>query len=315
MKILTVLTGGTIGSKKSDNIINVASSSCYIVEKYKAIYKNDIDFTIKEPLNILSENVTSAEWERLVNFLLEINTADFDGIIITHGSDTLAYTSVLLSYAFEKTDIPIVLVAADKPLEDEASNGLVNFNGAVEFIKNHINGVFVSYKNRNDENAVIYSARQIVSSSPFDDCFSSFNRKKIADITDNGLVFYGIEESDYSFDFSLKPFSLKNKVAIIEAYPNIDYSLFSLENKQIKAVVHYLYHSATGCTQGENTSLKNFVSKCNSLGIKSYLASFKSENQTYYQTTKELVEAGGIPLYNMSKENAYIWALLKVNLG
>ena len=65
----------------------------------------------------------------------ELGITKVDGIILTHGSDTIQYTAALLSYVL-KPEIPVMIVCSNYVLEDEKANGFDNFCAAVDFIKN-----------------------------------------------------------------------------------------------------------------------------------------------------------------------------------
>ncbi len=70
MKILVILTGGTIGSLISDNVINVKEgASLKLIEMYQEREGNDIEFEVIQPLNILSENLDPSHWESLCDCL------------------------------------------------------------------------------------------------------------------------------------------------------------------------------------------------------------------------------------------------------
>lgn len=102
-KILVILTGGTIGSKVEGKIINTTAASSYrLLQLYNEKYADDTEFEVIQPINILSENLTPVEWGVLCNCLLELNFEKYQGIIITHGSDTLSYTSALIGTMFGK---------------------------------------------------------------------------------------------------------------------------------------------------------------------------------------------------------------------
>ncbi len=135
MKILTVFTGGTIGSTKSGGVISPDSKNSYkLLEMYSKKDKK-VEFTAVQPLNILSENMNGKILTQLYKCISSYDLSEFDGVIIAHGTDTLQYTAAYLSYAFGLCKTPIVLVSANFPLEDERSNGFRNFCGAVELIR------------------------------------------------------------------------------------------------------------------------------------------------------------------------------------
>lgn len=121
MKILIISTGGTIGSKKDDNI--------HLDAPFKVVHFADenlikgVEFLFSCPYTILSENMDFSHLQSLVD---EIKESDSDNIIILHGSDTLAFTSSFIANLF--WDKNIVLTASDKPIEDNLANGISNFN-------------------------------------------------------------------------------------------------------------------------------------------------------------------------------------------
>ncbi len=131
-KILVIALGGTIGSVKADSI-SLDKNSFKILD-----YVNDggVEFSTLSPFAVLSENINTALWKKLIACIDGAKIAQYDGVIILHGSDTLSYTSALIGNAYPNEKI--ILVAADKPLEDKNSNGVNNFKTAVELIKSKI---------------------------------------------------------------------------------------------------------------------------------------------------------------------------------
>ena len=90
-KILVLFTGGTIGSITTDGIIDVEREGKYaVVEAYKSAYGDDVEFECRQILNILSENMGFSGWEKMIHEINSIDTALYSGVILTHGSDTLA---------------------------------------------------------------------------------------------------------------------------------------------------------------------------------------------------------------------------------
>ena len=115
MKILIISTGGTIASKKDDNI--------HLDAPFKAVHFADenlikgVELSFSCPYTILSENMDFSHLQSLVD---EIKESDSDNIIILHGSDTLAFTSSFIANLF--WDKNIVLTASDKPIDDNSAN-------------------------------------------------------------------------------------------------------------------------------------------------------------------------------------------------
>lgn len=315
MRILLILTGGTIACKIEDNVINADSNTAYdILSLYNQAYpKNSIEFTTIQPFTILSENYTANTYNTLIKYLYSCNFESYDGVIITHGSDTLSYTSALVGMLFNNLNLPIILTAADYPLSNPNSNGLSNFSACVEFIKSKISsGVFTAYGKPN--NTQIYLATRIVEADPITDQFTPFGNGVVAQVQHNIITDINEELLLYIKQKKEKPFTkapfIKDNILLIKTYPNQCFSSYSLDT--IKAVVVYMYHSATACTVGTDTNILNFIKHCNQCGKPVYLASYKNKKDEY-ATSCEIDRLNINKLYNISKESAYIKALLAYN--
>lgn len=313
MKILTVLTGGTIGSKVNDNVMDVKDHICPVVELYKENSADNVEFSTISPMNILSENVSVEDWNRLIACINSIDTENYDGVILTHGSDTLSFTSSLIGMCFAHINIPLVIVAADYPLDDERSNGLSNFSSAVELIKSKtVKGVFVSYGKKNDTD--IYIATRLCEADRFCDKFTDFSGVPFAKCKNGELKFIQsphnptLEEINIDRKPILKKIpQLLPCVQMLMPYPSFDCDAFVI-GKNTKAVLQLTYHSGTVCTQGDSSTLK-ILDKCKAENVDFYLCSLKN-GVDLYATTKEMVQNLSKIMYNISRESAYAKLLL-----
>lgn len=313
MKILVVLTGGTIGSTVSNGTINVNSETMpEIVELYCEKYKNDIDFTVVTAMSVLSENISYNEWNILIKALASIDFNEFDGIIITHGTDTLPYTAALLGFIYGNCAKPVVLVSSNKALSLPESNGLRNFASAVTLIKEKVNGVYstVGY----DDTDYVFSATSLMEADGYNDRFFDFSDQEYGTVKNNSFFinnnFKCVKEQNLSIS---KNINLTNEILVINPYPNMNYNIINLD-KNPKAILHLLYHSGTACVEGENKSLVDFIKKCTSKGIDFYVAPFKCDD-VQYSTAQNIVNSGAIPLCNISPISAYVKLCLVYNSG
>ncbi len=318
--ILVVFTGGTIGSTATKGSIDTVSSAPFeLLERFQQHDKNyqQIHFKTIQPLQILSENLAPCVWQTLISAIEAEQPEHYDGIIVTHGTDTLAYTAAALSFYFNAIKIPLLLVASDYPLDNPKANGLDNFRCAVEFIRQQLqSGVFVPYRNQQDPMQVHKGARLTCSLQLSGDFFSvqdkSFmqyeeqafrllNPSTKSILGDNNTIFGEITPLKACFS---------ERILMIKPYPGLDYSHFNLEN--VDAVLHDLYHSGTACAStqwGENHSLLEFIKRCTLQNIKVYLApSIKSADA--YQSTLALIGQGAEMIWNMSIEAAYVKLML-----
>lgn len=318
-KILVILTGGTIGSCVEENVISAkAERSAEIVKRYQASYGMAEDFTVVQPLNELSENLHPSNWESIIKEMDLALDKDYDGIIITHGSDTLAYTSAFLAMYYSWIDIPVAIVAANYPLEDERSNGMSNFAGAVGFIKEKVaSGVFTVYRNHNNEVDVFLPSRML-SSDPYFDQYPSFDGEVFGKM--EGGRFIWNEKCPVTIDMVKQHpknkerrmhFHYENEVLAIQTYLGINFRNYQLTEKT-KAVFISLYHSATGPIT-EVSGMYSFIESCEKAGVHVYGASLKSEDMCHYQTTDAMLKKGMRPMYNISGVAAYAKLVLAYN--
>lgn len=316
-KILVILTGGTIGSRVEGEEMDVTADSPYkLLAQYQDRYGKDHEFEVIQPFTILSENMTLSFWNRLCSCLWDIPYEAYDGIILTHGSDTLSYTAALLGLVFCHIPVPLILIASNYPLGEKGSNGLANFRSAVELIDTHmVKGVFCVYQNNKGENNV-YLATRMTEADPYLDQFGSFGGVPLGTMEEGTFRYLAhpvnpslrqIREERRAVTAACPVF--RRPVLMLRAYPGLDYGSVDLRVKPA-AVLHYLYHSATACIRGEGTALPGFISRCREMGIPVYAASAKSLSGRQYVTAKEIREQGAVLLQNISPEAAYAKTLL-----
>lgn len=298
-KILVVFTGGTIGSSICHGEINTDTQTHYLLLSQFNTRNPDIEveFTSLQPYEILSENLTPKTWETLIQAIETANPSTYDGVIVTHGTDTLAYTSAMLSFYFHALSVPIFLVSSHYPLSDERANGPANFSYAVnKILEGKLRGVFVPYQNTRSQTVTLHHGAHLTCSPQLsNDFFSVVPHNKIAHISKK--------------ERKLKP-NFSTRILMIKPYPGINYDHFNLEN--VDVILHDLYHSGTACVTseyGENHSLIYFITRCKSQNIPLFLAPALKSTQ-FYQSTIELRNQGAEIIWNMSIEAAYAKLLL-----
>lgn len=241
-KLLAVFTGGTIGSTRANGAISPdGKNSALLLDLYKEKY-GAADFDPVTPYTVLSENLSAEHLKALRRCVSENLDKGYDGVIVTHGTDTLQYTAAYLDLTLGlKTPVPVVLVSANYPLTDSRSNGLSNFAAAVDFIKTSgERGVFVSYHNTADDCAAIHRGADVMPHLPLDDSvYSLFDRP--FGIVQNGVF---VKNPDYTErereDFSAC--ELNGKVLYLRAHPGMAFPEITADTK---AVLLEGYHSGT----------------------------------------------------------------------
>lgn len=308
MKILLMTTGGTIASVITDGVIDVKpQGKLLVLKKYKEI-DSFTEFDVISPINILSENVKLSDYKVIVDTLKVVDFDLYDGVIITHGSDTLAYTSALVGLLFSDINKPIAVVAADKSLQELGSNGMDNFLCAVEIIKKKMNGVYVPYRNADGVTYVHYATNLFESGILSDDFYSFggacamykdgvFTQLECSAKRPQGVL---LKDADLSFS---------KEVLQVYPYPHMDYSRIDING--IKAVLHRTYHAGSVCAYDDkNHSVTSLIERCKEQGVPFYICGLK-EGKANYQTLDSVLPLSVKALYDMAPACAYMKLLIE----
>ena len=182
--ILLIATGGTIASKKSDSGLKPQISPDELMQ-YIPQVKDICDFHAVSLLNIDSSNMEPKHWKMLVHTIRE-NYEAYDGFVIAHGTDTMAYTAAALSYMIQNPKKPIVITGAQKPIDleitDAKSNLLDSFLYASDDRSQGVQIVF--------DGKVIAGTRAKKVRSKSYNAFSSIDFPYLAVIQDGNIMRY-----------------------------------------------------------------------------------------------------------------------------
>ena len=315
-KMMLILTGGTIGSSEHHGIISADQNGEYrIVQLYQQKY-NDVDWTIFQPLNILSENLNPLHWETIVNFILGLDLNDTDGMIITHGSDTLSYSSAMLSMCLCHLNIPVAITAANYVPDHPKSNALDNIRAAVLLCEHMQKGVFTVFKNADDSDCSIYLPTRMYEADRFFDKFSSADGKLFAKVTDDRFVICSAIEDEIRKKNKAvtDKLILRRKVMMIRPYPSLNYENIVIPS-DVSAVLHTGYHSSTANSdlQNKRYSALTLLDKCRRCNVDFYISSFKKNHSSLYETGNILLHHGAVPLFDITNESSLAKLLLLYN--
>ncbi len=309
-KILLVFTGGTIGSSSEQGTIAPDARAGYLLlQLFEQHYPHaaQIEFSVEQPLSMLSENLQPSAWKDMIHALEGHDLESYDGIIMTHGTDTLAFSAAFLGVYFNQLKVPMLLVSSNYPLDHAQANGLDNFMCAVECIrKQKKTGVWVAYQNPGRAMHV-HIATRLLSCLPLSGDFISVQDKPFMRY-DNGRfkVLHPVDETRQE----MKLMPQLSDILLLRPYPGLDYSRVNLTRTKI--ILHDLYHSGTACVSddyGENYSLLAFADSCQRQGIKLYLAPALPHDDVY-ETTRQLLDFGVEIITKMTLETAYAKLLL-----
>ena len=311
VKILIILTGGTIGSEIKNNIINVTQNN-YLTNILNSNFKQ-IKFKIVKPLNILSENTLPSDWNKIIKSIKKNWDNSFAGIIITYGTDTLAYAASAFSQFFYNFDKPVVFVSSDKPLRKKNASGKYNIISAVNFInKEKLQGTFVAYKNPSLDFVSFFLGSRVKQINSFNNKLDSILGGDFCKFKNNKFIYTKNNINPPVSNFKknkftkfVEKFFFSNRILVINTYPGINYKYFNLNKYKPKAILHSLYHSGTTSTREQNNfSLVNFIKKCKSEKISFYISPIVKK-KNIYQSLKTLLNLKVQILDEISFESSY----------
>jgi L-asparaginase/Glu-tRNA(Gln) amidotransferase subunit D len=167
LQILMVFTGGTISSRVSDGTFAISDPPYQLLDQSTS---DDIHFTVCEPFRILSENMTPDMLFRLFSQISDACSSKiYDGILIAHGTDTMAYTAQLAHILLSGLGIPCILIGSKLPLQNPDSDGAVNFDHAMALFRQVSSGVYVISRSETGISYVHFASKIMQPSSGADD--------------------------------------------------------------------------------------------------------------------------------------------------
>ncbi|MBQ3055597.1 MAG: asparaginase [Oscillospiraceae bacterium] len=299
MKILMIVTGGTIGSRVSNGWVGLDSDTRDTLLEHAPYHPSE--FTVITPYTVLSEQLSAQELNLLQETVALHIQNGYDGIIITHGTDTLQYSAAAIEYAFGGCELPIVFVSADFPLEDPRTNGNANFEAAVEFIRARAgNGVFVSHRNATDSKTDLHIASHVLAHG---ECSADlFSIEGTPYATYDGTITVHGSLLD-SAPLGVVRYTETSGVLLVTAAPGDAFS-YCLDG--VQAVLLKPYHSATLNTASE--AFKAFCKRAQERGIPVFALNVKSG--VSYESTKAFDALGIHALPYSTAISAYmkLWA-------
>ena len=212
-QILMLGTGGTIASEMTPEGLTPELTPAQLLRYVPAI-RELCRVDCLSLFSLDSTNITPAHWLQTAAAIRE-HYDRYDGFVISHGTDTMAYTAAALSYLVQGSKKPIMLTGAQKPINYDSTDSKLNLMDAFVCASSGLlSGVNIVFSGR-----VILGTRARKTCSKSFAAFSSINYPDIGILLDHRLVRY--LEPEY-LDTPLFSDRLDPRVALIKMAPGTD---------------------------------------------------------------------------------------------
>ncbi len=206
-RILLLTTGGTIASLPGGEGLEPHRSD--VMERQLDQLRIYFDITVEDLMCLDSSNIRPEEWQDIARSVYD-NRLNYDGIVVSHGTDTMAYSASAVTYMLPGIDRPVVFTGSQLPLADVLSDGPDNLRTAFAMAASGRPGVYLAFDRK-----VMLGCRAVkVRASGFS-AFESINANYAAKVSNLGLV--------------IEPNGLPPKGGVPMLLPNISENVFLLK--------------------------------------------------------------------------------------
>ena len=179
-KILLLTTGGTIASMPGADGLQPHRSG--VMERELNQLRTYYDIAVRDVMCLDSSNIRPEEWQLIARAVYELR-GDYDGIVISHGTDTMAYTASAVTFMLPDIDLPVVFTGSQLPLADVLSDGPDNLRTAFAMAASGKSGIFLAFDRK-----VMLGCRAVKVRATGFSAFESVNARYAAQITGLGLT-------------------------------------------------------------------------------------------------------------------------------
>ena len=302
--ILLLTTGGTIASKPGGEGLAPTDSAVFTreMEQLRTYY----DITVRELICLDSSNIRPTEWQLIAEGIWN-NREGFDGMVVSHGTDTMGYTASAVTFMLPNIDLPVVFTGSQLPLVDMLSDGPDNLRTAFAMAASGHPGIYLAFDRK-----VMLGCRAVkVRASGFS-AFESINARYAALVSNAGL----------SIDHSVLPvkrgepalrMDISEDVFLLKLTPGISPRIFdALVDMGYKGIVIEAFGLGGVNILGEGLdAIRRALDKGVNIVVTTQCL-YDSANLGVYQVGVKLLELGVIQGWDMTSEAAMtklMWAI------
>ncbi|WP_297819955.1 asparaginase [uncultured Lactobacillus sp.] len=304
-KLLLLSTGGTIASVVSEEGLVPKESGETLI---KRLEKLPYDIDVKDILQLDSSNIQPEEWRTIAENIYDYRN-DYDGIVLSHGTDTMAYTASMLTFMLQKINIPVVLTGSQVPINVVLSDAPDNLRLAFAAAASCKPGIYLAFDRK-----VMLGCRSVKVRTINFNAFESVNYPRVAEVTSDGLVFNKEAQPPANDGKTILNTDIDPHVAVIKLFPGFDPNLlYAMVNNGCQGIIIEGYGLG-----GMNFIRRNIVAVIGDLikkGIPVVATSqclYERSDLTRYEVGRLALLEGAISACDMTTESAVtklMWAL------
>lgn len=227
-KILMIGTGGTIASELTDSGLAPKLDTAQLL-RYIPFVRSVCDVDCVELMHVDSTNMVPQDWLKIASCIRE-HYEEYDGFVISHGTDTMAYTAAALSYLIQESPKPIVLTGAQRPIHSDTTDSKTNLTDAFLYAcEERSCGVSIVF----DGKAILGTRAKKIRTKSYS-AFASINFPELAVISEGRVLRYIDLGYRGTPVFSS---ALCDSVGLVKLIPGADAGMLSYALERYRAVI------------------------------------------------------------------------------
>ena len=295
-KILIITTGGTLACVQNEKGLVPGLSSNDILS-YISDITNLYDVDFYELFQLDSANIQPSNWQTMAETIYEKYTS-YDGIVIFHGTDTMAYTASALSFMLLNIPIPVVITGSQLSILNPLADAVENCRCAIHMAGSGMPGIFLAFNRK-----VILGTRASKVRTTSFHAFESINYPYVGEINSRGLDIQRSYIPGPTGSCVLER-RLEEKVFLIKLVPGFDGKIFQFlyEQGYRGLIIEAFGMGGIPSLSSEvMNDLRDVIQKGMIVVVKSQCP-YEGSNLSLYETGKAALEVGVFEAYDMSTE-------------